>query len=1071
MDMSETKLFKSYAELAQTDEYVRWRDDEFPDREGLLDIDRRDFMKLSAAGMALAGLAGCRPLEQKKAVPFVRSAEDRAAGREYFYATTLTRSGCGLGVLVEQHEGRPTKIEGNPNHPSSLGATDVWAQAEILNLYDPNRSQLVRENGETSSWDAFYDAFRTLLKSAPDGEGVRVLTPPITSPSEAAAIQTFLAARPKAVWHQWSPLSADSAHVGAQLLFGKAADAVYDLSNAKIVVSLDADFLLTMPGSVRYARDWANRRRVRRAEPGPGAEINRLYTIESSYTITGASADHRLSAKPTDIENIARALYAKLVGSASAPVLTGGAAAFVDALVKDLAANNGAAIVIPGDEQSPAVHALAQAINARLSAPGRTVRYIEPGQVRPESGVASLKELVDAASAGQVKALVILGGNPVYDAPADFKLAELMLASVGDKEKIPLRVHLSAYEDETSELCHWHLPQSHALESWGDARAHDGTVSLIQPLIQPLYDTRTSLEVLAQLADRPALGRDLVRSVYTSMAEPAWQQALEVGTLPGTARTALTLTPKGDVLSLIGPAPASAAIEVNFRPDPTLLDGSFAPNAWLQELPRPITTIVWDNAAIISPATAMAIKLMPAYGTSDAVNIAQYSGRQKLKVTIDGQSVSVPVWILPGQPNGVVTLYLGGGRARGGGIAEGVGFDVYPVRLSSGLGHASAQVEPTGEMWEVVYTQPHHLMRSEFEESANRDIVRSSRLDLYRSKSGEIFEKVEHHDFTDAAGEHHEAEKPEGAPDEVVADWYRQDWKYETQDPSRKNDANKEGYSSLYPEFSRKGYNQWAMSIDLTTCIGCNACTIACQAENNIPVVGKDMVGRGREMHWIRMDHYFETPDISDPDAVESHFLPIPCMQCEKAPCEPVCPVAATIHSHEGLNQMVYNRCIGTRYCSNNCPYKVRRFNFLKWTQADALGAKGLDFYREGTPLKMLANPDVSVRGRGVMEKCTYCVQRINEVRIDAKKEGREIQDGEIVTACQQVCPTSAIVFGDLNNPDSKVSRLKAETHDYGLLTDLNTRPRTTYLARIKNPNSALKPMPVLEAAAGAGEH
>jgi molybdopterin-containing oxidoreductase family iron-sulfur binding subunit len=1066
--MSDTKLFKSYAELAQTEEYVRWRDDEFPDREGLLDIDRRDFVKLGAAGLALAGLAGCRPLQEKKAVPFVRGPEDRAAGRPYFYATALSRSGYGLGVLVEQHEGRPTKIEGNPNHPSSLGATDVWAQAEILNLYDPNRSQSVRERGETSSWDAFFDAFRSVLKASPDGDGVRILTESVTSPTLAAALTSFLEARPKAVWHQWSPLGRDSALAGTTTLFGKPLNAVYDLSNAQIVVSLDADFLLTLPGSVRYAREWADRRRVRVAKPESGQEISRLYAIESSYSITGASADHRLALKPTDVENVARALYAKLAGASGAPTLTDTATKFVDELAKDLAANNGAAVVIPGEEQSPAVHALAHAINVRLTATGRTVRYTEPVEARPESGVASLKALANAASAGQVKALLILGGNPVYDAPADLKLADLMVAAEGDTEKIPLRAHLSLYEDETSELCHWQLPASHDLESWGDVRGHDGTISVVQPLIEPLYDTRSALELVAHLADRPLPGQDLVRPVYGSLSADAWQQSLESGVVPGTVRDAVSPSVKGDVLSLLGPAPQAAPIEVNFRPDPTLWDGAYAGNAWLQELPRPITTIVWDNAAIISPKTASDIKLIPAYGeagATDAVNIAQYSGRQKIKVTIGGQSVSVPAWILPGQPNGVVTLHLGGGRTRGGEIAEGVGFDVYPVRQSSGLGHAAATVEATGELWEVVYTQPHHLMRSEFAESANRDIVRSARIDDFRSKSGKIFKEVKHHDFTDAGekGEaRHEAEPAEEGED--VADWYRQDWKYEKANPSRKNDANKEGYSSLYPEFSRKGYNQWAMSIDLSVCTGCNACTIACQAENNIAVVGKDMVGRGREMHWIRLDHYFETPDFTDPDKVESHFLPIPCMQCEKAPCEPVCPVAATVHSHEGLNQMVYNRCIGTRYCSNNCPYKVRRFNFLKFTQADALGAKGLDFYREGTPLKMLANPDVSIRGRGVMEKCTYCVQRINEVRIDAKKEGREIQDGEIVTACQQVCPTQAIVFGDLNNPNSKVSVLKRELHDYGLLTDLNTRPRTTYLARIKNPNSALTPPPTMSA-------
>ena len=1069
MDMSDTnpQLFKSYEELAQTDVFRRWRDDEFPDREGLLDIDRRDFLKVGAASLALAGLAGCRPLAEVRAVPFVRAPENQAMGHPYSYATTLVRSGYGLGVLVEQHEGRPTKIEGNPNHPSSLGGTDVWAQAEILNLYDPDRSAEVRHLGDVSNWTEHNNALRDALKAAPGGEGVHLLTESVTSPALAAAIEAFLVLYPKAVWHQWQPIARDSVHEGTRLAFGKPLNPVYELSAAtKVVVSLDADFLTSLPGSVRYARDWADTRRVRKAK----AEMSRLYVVESSYSVTGASADHRLPVKPTEVENVARALYAKIVGG-TAPSLSDSAAKLVDALASDLTAGAGASVVIPGEEQTPAVHALAHAINAKIGAVGKTVRYTMPVEARAESGVASLKSLVDAASAGSVQALLILGGNPVFDAPADLKLGEVLVATEAGKEKIPYRAHLSRYEDETSEICHWHLPESHGLEAWGDARGHDGTVSIVQPLIHPLYESRSALEVMSLLADKPMPGLDLVRANY-AVSDDAWQTLLEKGIVPNNdVAQAVAVTAVAGLLDSLPAAPASGGIEVNFRPDPTIWDGSYANNAWLQELPKPITTVVWDNAAIVSPQTAIDLKIIPAYGDSDAVNIAQHAGRQKVRVKVGDGSVELPVWILPGQPDGVVTLYLGGGRLRAGKVGTDIGFNTYAVRSSGGLGHVTgATVEATGEIYQLVFTQPHHLMRSEFGESVNRDIVRSSRIDHYASKGGTIFEEVEHHDFTDAGhGEGGHAE-PAGEAGDVVADWYRQEWKYEKADPKRKNDANKEGYGSLYPEFSREGYNQWAMSIDLTTCIGCNVCTIACQAENNIPVVGKDQVWRGREMHWIRMDHYFETPDVRNPEKVVSHFLPIPCMQCEKAPCEPVCPVAATVHSHEGLNQMVYNRCIGTRYCSNNCPYKVRRFNFLKWTQADALGARGLDYFREGTPLKMLANPDVTVRGRGVMEKCTYCVQRINEVRIDAKKEGRGINDGEIVTACQQACPTGAIVFGDINDPKSAVSLLKAEPHDYGLLTDLNTRPRTTYLARIKNPNPELEPLPAEAAKAGGHE-
>ena len=1073
-----TKQWKSYAELAETQEYAQWVDEEFPHRSSLLDLDRRDFLKVTGAGMALAGLSGCRILPQTKSVPYVRAPEQLVAGQSVYYATTLESRGLGIGVLVRSYEGRPVKIEGNPEHPSSLGATDVWTQAELLGLYDPERSQSVIERGEVRTWTQFFATARPVLQkeAGSGGAGIRLVTPTVVSPTYAAQIGKFLSKYPSAKWVQWEPLSQTNVRKGTQLAFGKPLAPVYHLNQAKTILSLDADFLLTLPGSVRYAREYADGRRVREGK----AEMNRLYTVESSYTLTGASSDHRIAVKPTDVERFARALHAKVTGSGAGQLPPGVDEKFLTTLAEDL--KNGG-LVIPGDEQSPAVHAIAHALNAALGAAGKAVTYHAPVEAKVSEQAGDIKALAADIAAGKVSFLLTLGGNPLYDAPADAKLREAYLS-----EKCPLRAHLSGYGDETAELSHWTLPMSHGLEAWGDLKAHDGTVGLQQPLVEPLYETKTPTEVLALLLGQPLTGMELLRQHYATTPEAAWRKAVHDGVIMGTASPALPVTPVANLLVTLPEPPASPDLEVNFRPDPTIWDGRYANNTWLQELPKPLTTIVWDNAALISPKTAKKLGLIGSESANDAVNIAQYSGKKLIEVTVGGATVKVAAWVQPGQPDDTITLYLGYGRTKGGVVCEKQGFDVYPLRRSDALDHAvGATVKATNESYELVYTQPHHLMRSETSdafgvtealhvtEHQNRDIVRSATLARFVETKGHLHEA--HHAEPERAGEvsehggEHEGGEHAVAADKlptVVADdafgLGRKHWLYIDAEPTVKHEANKEGLISMYPEYSRAGFNAWAMSIDLTTCIGCNACTIACQAENNIPTVGKDQVAAGREMHWIRIDHYFESADM---ESVESHFMPVTCMQCEKAPCEPVCPVAATVHSHEGLNQMVYNRCVGTRYCSNNCPYKVRRFNFLKWTQG-AGGPTTLNFF-EKPVLKMLPNPDVTVRGRGVMEKCTYCVQRINEVRIEAKKEGKEIQDGEIITACQQACPTQAIVFGDINNPKSKVSLLKGQPHDYALLAELNTRPRTTYLTKIKNPNPALV-KPSTERLAGAAE-
>jgi molybdopterin-containing oxidoreductase family iron-sulfur binding subunit len=818
---------------------------------------------------------------------------------------------------------------------------------------------------------------------------------------------------------------------GASKAFGKDIELYYNLKGVKTVLSLDSDFLTSMPGSVRYALDFAESRRVRKDT----TSMSRLYAIESAYSVTGAAADHRLAVRPSALETVAAGIAA-LVSGGTATGLTAEETTFAEAVVADLKAGHG--VVVPGDHSSDAVHHYAAVINSAIGALGTHVLASKP-VIADKQG--SLSDVVQALDNGSVKTLVIIGGNPVYNAPSDVNFGKALGKFTGNRENDAIRISL--YEDETSILCNWHLPLSHELESWGDAVAYDGTVSLSQPLIKPLYSTKSEIEYLSEFLGQPISGEQLVKETYGGITDAAWGQAL--------ARGIIRQAPAPIAFPQLSAAPQPKArnasgYEVQFRLDPTIHDGRYANNAWLQELPKPVTTLVWDNAAMVSAATAKKLGIIPQVGESDAVNIAQYTGRKMVELAVDGETLKVAVWILPGQPDETITLALGYGRTHGGEAAKGRGFNTYKLRTTKNLYMASAEAKTIAEEYDLVFTQPHHLLKAEYVETKNRDIVRVATFDEYVEKKGEIFEEL-HHGVARALDKPHDAHESHSGEGKSYPADPGGNFRY-----AERSLANKEDWPSLYPEFSNVGYNQWAMTIDLTTCIGCNACSIACQAENNIPVVGKKEVARGREMHWIRLDHYYEGTDVNDPI---SHFMPVPCMQCEKAPCEPVCPVAATIHSHEGLNQMVYNRCVGTRYCSNNCPYKVRRFNFLKWTQG--VGGPGtLDYYNK-PQLKMLANPRVSVRGRGVMEKCTYCVQRINEVRIEAKKDGREIEDQQVRTACQQACPTQAIEFGDMMDPTSRVSVNKAQPHDYALLSDLNTRPRTTYLARIRNTNSKLE--------------
>ena len=947
---------------------------EFEQRAGVAEwdpLDRRDFLRLMGASMALAGLTACTKQPEEKIVPYVTQPEQVVPGNPLFFATTYTLGGYAYGVLAESHMGRPTKLEGNPAHPASLGKTDAFAQASILTMYDPDRSQVLVRRGRAGTWDTFLSEMgdALALQLGKQGAGLRVLTETVTSPTMEAQLQLMLKQYPKAKWIQYEPVNRDNVREGAKIAFGEIVDTIYRFDKADVVLSLDADFLSNNPGHVRYTKDFASRR-----DPSMGT-MNRLYVVESMPSITGASADHRLAVHPADVEAMARAIAGALGIDAAATKESVAHAAWIDAVVRDLKLHQGKAIVVAGDQQPAVVHALVHAINDALGNVGQTVFTIEPVEANPANRGEALAGLAADIGSGAVDILVILGANPVYYAPAELKFGDLI-------QKVKLSAHVGLYADETASLCHWHIPEAHYLEAWGDARAYDGTASIVQPLILPLYNGRAAIEVAAALAGQAGKASyDLVRETWQAKGlagdfEKAWRKSVHDGVVAGTAKPVKTVAVKQGFASAF-PARSRAggdSIDVSFLPDFSVYDGRYANNGWLQEAPRPVSKLTWDNALLVSPATAKARGL---------------ESHQVVTVTVDGRALDVPVWVLAGHADDCATLHLGYGRTAGGRTAAGAGCNTYVLRTSAAAWLCTASIAKTGKSYRLVVTQDHDSIEG--------------RAHL---RHGTVAEYKENPAFAQERDEFKGALPP-----------------------------------SIYPGFDYTKGNQWGMVINLSACTGCNACLVACQSENNIPVVGKEQVKRNREMHWIRIDRYFEGSD----EAPDIHQQPLTCMMCENAPCENVCPVAATVHSNDGLNQMVYNRCVGTRYCSNNCPYKVRRFNFYKFAD------------HETPSLKLMRNPDVTVRARGVMEKCTYCVQRISSARIEAKKQGRLVADGEVVTACQQACPADAIVFGDINDPLSRISKLRASPLNYGMLTELNTRPRTTYLAKVRSPNPELE--------------
>lgn len=985
-DNNGPEYWRSIDQLAETDEFQSFMEKEFPqhiEEVKANPVSRRNFLKLMGASMALAGAVACTKQPTEKIVPYVERPEDIVPGVPLFYASAYLQGGVANGILVESHMGRPTKIEGNPEHPGSMGATDTFAQASILTMYDPDRSQSVIRRGRISTYDAFLNELNLALSDQTEkqGAGLRILTETVTSPTLGAQIQQVLAKYPQAQWHQYEPVTRDNVREGVQMAFGEAVNIRYHIEAADVILSLDSDFLTTGPGAVRYAREFSKRR-----DAVDGLDnMNRLYVAESSPTLTGAQADHLLGRRAGDIEGIARMLAAGLGIAVSAPSGDETASAWVAAVVADLQQHRGACLVVAGDQQPPEVHALAHAMNETLGNVGNTVTYTDPIEVQQINQTDSLKALVQDMNDGNVDLLVTVNSNPVYTAPADLDFTQAF-------DKVKMRVHLGLYRDETADLSHWHIPQSHTLEAWGDARAYDGTITVVQPLIAPLYRSKSDIEFIAALAGSPnKKGYDQVRENWESLAvngtqafEPFWQTCVHDGFIPDSASPARTVQLQ-DVAAAVGSGSSSGdGMELIFAADPTIWDGRFANNGWLQELPKPLTKLTWDNAAVIGPSTAQQLDVE----NTDVVEL-----------TYQGRSVQAPVWILPGHPENAVTVHLGYGRTRAGQNGTGIGFNAYALRDSAASWFGSGlQVSKTGDEFSIYSTQDHHDMGLKGMGSLSRDrnLIRVADIEAYKGDT-HIIEEM-----------------------------------WEEPDPER----------DLYPpDHDYDGPNAWGMVIDLSKCNGCNTCTIACQAENNISVVGKEEVGNGREMHWIRIDRYYR----GDLDTPETFHQPVPCMQCENAPCELVCPVGATVHSKEGLNDMVYNRCVGTRYCSNNCPYKVRRFNFYHYA----------DF--ETPSIQLGRNPDVTVRSRGVMEKCTYCTQRISAARITAKKEDRNIADGEIQTACQQACPSQAITFGNIKDQNSQVSKLRGTSLNYGLLTDLNTKPRTTYLGRIRNPNPALE--------------
>ena len=1014
-------------------------------------FNRRDVLKIAGASLALGGMA-CIRRPEEEILPFTRMPESVIPGVRMNYATTLNRSEGALGIVVEANEGRPTKIEGNPLHPSSLGGTDVWAQAEVLSLYDPDRGRIPHNAGKPSTWEA-WDAFATEhFAKAGAGKGLAFLIEEDGGPTFERLLKAGQASLTEAKVYRWDPLAADGNQTGAQLAFGPGARVHYELEGAKVLFALDSDFLIQGPEHVRLARQFGKSRAVLTAQDAE--RMNRLYVAEGVFSSTGANADHRVRVSSAQCAQLLKALalelaskYAialgELVAAVQGATFPEGTEKFGAALAKDLARSRGAGVILVGERQPPAVHALACALNAALDPAGSTMSISRAEEPRA-SHLASLTALTQALNAGEVQTLVIFAANPVYTAPGALKFTEALT-------KAPVVIHAAVMPDETAQKATWHLPMAHFLESWGDARAWNGTASIVQPIILPLFGARAGISLLAQLTAHPERSdRKLVEETWRAGAGPLantrlWRRALHDGLIPGTAWAtsavpAQLVAVATAVGSLKSAAPSKGALEL-CAVHGHVQDGRLANLTWNQELPDSMSKLCWDNAVLVSPALAKEL------GILSKVDRNGYKA-DLVELSVDGRKITAPAFVLPGLAQYTLAMLHGYGKTAGE-VARGVGVDVNPLLADNTGVVQGLSLTRTANTLVLCSTQDHFSVPANpFKELTFAQMTEAKGVERNLGLGERPLLR------TGTSAQYAKGEKfaQKGSiPEELVQ------LGTPNNRPSRP--------IQLTDEVTYEG-QQWGMTIDLASCIGCNACAIACVAENNIPAVGREQVLLGRELHWIRIDRYFQG-DVNDPKAAHQ---PLPCMHCENAPCEPVCPVSATVHDEEGINAMAYNRCIGTRYCANNCPFKVRRFNYLDFsttgnlvpgTNGDLLGVATGDKKKveRMKTLKLQRNPDVTVRYRGVMEKCTYCTQRVEEAKIAAKHAGKDrkaLPDGAVIPACAQACPTQAITFGNINDPLSKVAKMKESDRNYEMLQELNLRPRTTFLARVKNENQEL---------------
>jgi Fe-S-cluster-containing dehydrogenase component/anaerobic selenocysteine-containing dehydrogenase len=1034
------------------------------DDVGDVSVGRRGFMFFAGASAALAA-EGCARRPVEKILPYSKAPEHILPGTTSYYASVFPQRGDAIGVLVESHEGRPTKIEGNPEHPSSNGATDLWTQAALYDLYDPDRgttpmkgarqSQGGFGNHAPATWNEFDQAFADLLRTAQadGGARLRILAEPTTSPTFLRLRDAIQAKLPQAKFHTWTSTNDGNAREGARIAFGQLVNVLPNYADAKVILSLDSDFLGTETANVRATRAFAAGRKLK---SGPNDTMNRLYVVEPAFTTTGMNADNRLRLPAQNIEQYLLALAAELSGVHKIEVAgltakgdkTGIPDKWLKVVAAELAGARAKSVIVVGSRQPPRVHALAHALNAALGNVGHTVNYHPVADPLEQDPTASIKQLASDMERSAVGTLIILGGNPLYDAPSDLKFGD-RLRSVGST------VHLSNHLNETSEVCTWFVPRAHELEAWGDHRAIDGTLAIQQPLIAPLHGGRSDLEVLARISgDTAPKGLALVQQTVKGSVSPltftrTWNDGLKSGVIGTGARAFGPLDARQtEVASAFAQAKSPAALspqalEVTFAPCPKLYDGRYANNPLLLELPDPVTKASWDNVALISVTTAKAL------------NVENGTVVRLSRDGVAGQ-IDVAMWITPGQADNSISLVLGWGRQKAGRYGDKHGFDVHPLRTTDAMGFMQGVKARVLDVAEIDAIRPRFRKIG----MAAGESPMPARI-----RPDDPFD-VDTHRYKISQTQEHDSMEGRPVAIDATLDEYRKNPEFPQFPNEERKDRDESGkvigvretgspdphtpplWGNWKDEKFFKNNYRWGMAIDLTSCTGCNACVVACQIENNVPAVGKEQVWRGREMYWLRVDRYFVGIDENDPQVV---FQPVACVQCEEAPCENVCPVNATEHSPEGLNDMAYNRCIGTRYCANNCPYKVRRFNFLNYHTSGG-------FYDDVPETeKMHYNPNVTVRMRGVMEKCTYCVQRIQEAKIKSKRTGKPIKDGEIVTACQQVCAAECIVFGDLDDPNSKVAKWRQKDRNYRLLSELGTRPRTTYLGKIRNPNAALK--------------